>query len=133
MRQPMLTLVLVTAACGAQAGAPADLQTTFAAQARQERADFSGFSAERGKDFFNTVHARDWSCASCHTENPSARGRHATTGKPIDPLAPAANPERFTRADKVEKWFKRNCNDVLGRPCTAREKGDVLAYLLTVR
>jgi hypothetical protein len=33
----------------------------------------------------------------------------------------------------VEKWFKRNCNDVVGRACTAQEKGDVLAYVMTAR
>jgi hypothetical protein len=54
------------------------------------------------------------------------------THKTIQPLAPAANPERFTQAPKVEKWFKRNCRDVLKRDCTAREKGDVLTYLLTL-
>jgi hypothetical protein len=52
------------------------------------------------------------------------------TGKAIAPLAPAANAERFTDAGKAEKWFRRNCNDVLGRACTASEKADVLAYLL---
>jgi hypothetical protein len=30
----------------------------------------------------------------------------------------------------VEKWFRRNCNDVLGRTCTPSEKADVMAYLL---
>ncbi|MGE3163031.1 MAG: DUF1924 domain-containing protein, partial [Burkholderiales bacterium] len=44
--------------------------------------------------------------------------------------SPAANPERFTAEAKTEKWFRRNCNDVLGRACTAAEKADVLAYLL---
>jgi hypothetical protein len=48
-------------------------------------------------------------------------------------MAPAVNGVRFTRTGKVEKWFKRNCNDVLGRTCTAQEKGDVLTYLLIVR
>jgi hypothetical protein len=57
-------------------------------------------------------------------------GRHAKTGKTIAPLAPAANPERFTSLSQSEKWFKRNCNDVLARECTAQEKGDVLAYLM---
>jgi hypothetical protein len=33
----------------------------------------------------------------------------------------------------VEKWFKRNCNDVLARACTPAEKADVLAYLLKGR
>jgi hypothetical protein len=54
------------------------------------------------------------------------------TGKVISPLAPAADPERFTSTAKVEKWFARNCNDVLGRACTPVEKGDVLAWLLSL-
>ncbi len=62
-----------------------------------------------------------------------APGKHAKTGKLIKALAPAANADRFTDAAKVEKWFKRNCNDVLDRACTPQEKGDVLAYLLTVK
>jgi hypothetical protein len=51
----------------------------------------------------------------------------------IAPLAPAANPQRFTSLEKADKWFKRNCNDVLGRPCTSEEKGDVLAYLMSLK
>ena len=50
--------------------------------------------------------------------------------KAIAPLAPSANAERFADAAKVEKWFRRNCNDVLGRTCTPSEKADVMAYLL---
>ena len=94
---------------------------------------FQGFSAERGESFFKAKHGGDWSCASCHTDNPAASGKHAKTSKTIQPLAPAANAERFTDMAKVEKWFKRNCNDVLKRACTPQEKGDVLTYLLTVR
>ena len=51
----------------------------------------------------------------------------------IRALAPAANAQRFTDAAKVEKWFKRNCNEVLERACTAQEKGDVLAYLMSLK
>jgi mono/diheme cytochrome c family protein len=94
---------------------------------------FQGFSAARGEQLFNNKHGNDWSCASCHTENPAVTGKHAKTGKAIEPLAPSANAQRFTNPKKVDKWFKRNCNDVLGRVCTAQEKGDVLAYLLTVK
>lgn len=94
---------------------------------------FQGFSAARGESFFKAKHANEWSCASCHTENPAAPGKHAKTGKAIDPLAPSANAERFASPKKVEKWFKRNCNDVLDRVCTPQDKGDVLAYLLTVK
>jgi hypothetical protein len=88
---------------------------------------FQEFSATRGENFFKTKHNHDLSCSKCHTENPSE------TDKIIKPLAPAANEERFTDLKKVAKWFKRNCNDVLDRECTAQEKGDVLAYLLTVK
>jgi hypothetical protein len=94
---------------------------------------FQGFSAARGESFFKATHGSDWSCASCHSDNPATPGKHAKTSKVIQPLAPAANAERFTDLAKVEKWFKRNCNDVLGRACTAQEKGDVLTYLLTIR
>ena len=94
---------------------------------------FQGFSAARGESFFKAKHGGEWSCASCHTENPAALGKHAKTGKVIDPLAPSANAERFTNPKKVDKWFKRNCNDVLNRVCTPQEKGDMLAYLLTVK
>jgi hypothetical protein len=96
-------------------------------------AGFQGFSAARGETFFKSKHGGEWSCASCHTDNPAAEGKHAKTGKLIKPLAPSANAERFSDMAKVEKWFKRNCNDVLERICTAQEKGDVLAYLLTVK
>jgi hypothetical protein len=115
----------------AHAEQPADFQAAFAAEARSAPA-FSGFSPARGAEFFAASHGGDWSCASCHGEDPRAVGEHVVTGKRIEPLAPAANPERFTRPDKVEKWFKRNCNDVLGRPCTAQEKGDVLAWLMSL-
>jgi hypothetical protein len=129
---PLVAIVAFLVTASAAAETPADFQRSFETSARQEAAGFAGFSAQRGAAFFKTNHGREWSCASCHTQNPATPGRHAKTDKPITPLAPAANAERFTRADKVEKWFRRNCNDVLGRACTASEKGDVLAYLMSL-
>ncbi|HET8707505.1 MAG TPA: DUF1924 domain-containing protein [Pseudomonadales bacterium] len=117
----------------AMAEQPADFINQFSAEAKQVNAGFSGFSAERGKAFFTSTHGNDWSCASCHTQNPLAEGKHTVTSKIIQPLSPNANSERFTNPAKVEKWFKRNCNDVLKRACTAQEKGDVLTYLLSVK
>ena len=87
----------------------------------------------RGQQFFTQGHGREWSCSSCHGAAPTVTGRHASTGKPIAPLAPAVNAERFTDAAKSEKWFRRNCNDVVGRECTAAEKADVLAWLSTLK
>ena len=85
-----------------------------------------------GEALFNATHGREWSCASCHTVNPTRGGRHASTGKPIQALAPAAGSDRFTDAAKVEKWFRRNCNDVLARECTAAEKANLLAWLMSL-
>ena len=113
----------------AAADTPATIAATYAEAARRDAPAFAGFSAQRGEQFFRATHGNDWSCASCHTANPAAVGKHAKTGKAIAPLAPAANPERFTSLATADKWFRRNCNDVVGRECTALEKGDVLAYL----
>jgi hypothetical protein len=48
-------------------------------------------------------------------------------------LAPAFNAKAFTDTAKVDKWFKRNCKDVLSRECSAQEKADVLAYLINIK
>ncbi len=71
------------------------------------------------------------SCTSCHTPNLKTAGKHVITDKPVEPLAPSANPERFTDPKKVEKWFKRNCKEVVGRECTAAEKADFIQYAIS--
>ena len=124
--------VLGLAAQPAVAGTPDEVLASIKTAAAGTQ-NFQGFSAARGEQFFKVKHGKEWSCTSCHTDNPAAQGKHADTGKAIQPMAPAANAERFTDMAKVEKWFKRNCNDVLGRACTPQEKGDVLSYLLTVK
>ena len=108
----------------AWAAAPAELLLGYAALAG------TAPSPARGQQFFVVTHGKEWSCASCHGESPTHGGRHAATGKAIGALAPAANERRFTDSAKVEKWFRRNCNDVLGRECSAAEKADVLAWLI---
>jgi hypothetical protein len=111
---------------------PLDFLGVFEAQAKSENPAFSRFSVNNGEQFFKTQHGGDWSCSSCHTINPSEIGKHVVTQKAIQPLAPIANSERFTDSAKVDKWFKRNCKDVVNRECTAQEKGDVLTYLLSL-
>ena len=115
----------------AAAATPAEIQKSLESTARASTPGFSGFSPKRGQRFFTSTHGNDWRCSSCHTSAPAQPGKHVKTGKVIAPMAPAANPQRFTDTAKVEKWFKRNCKDVLGRVCTAREQGDVLAYLMS--
>jgi len=127
-----MKIILLAAAVAfagpALAADPAGLLADYQADARKVDAAFAA-SAQRGEQFFNARHGNEWSCASCHGASGAAQGKHAKTGKVIAPLSPIANPERFADAARVEKWFKRNCNDVLGRACTSAEKGDVLAFL----
>jgi cytochrome c peroxidase len=89
-------------------------------------------SAERGKALFMGSHTGGKpdtpSCTTCHTSDPHAGGR-TRVGKPIDPMAVSSNASRFTDPEKVAKWFRRNCNSVLGRDCTATEQGDILTWL----
>lgn len=94
----------------------------------------AGFDAERGSRNWSKEAKGDegqlMSCSTCHGQDLGKEGRHHKTNKVIGPMAPSANKERFTDAKKIEKWFKRNCNDVLARECTAQEKGDFLKFLL---
>ena len=93
---------------------------------------FKGFSSSRGREFFSTNHRggnpETPSCTSCHTSSPLAAGR-TRAGKSIDPMAVSRTPDRFTDFAKTEKWFGRNCKTVLGRDCSAAEKGDFITYL----
>jgi len=68
-------------------------------------------------------------CSQCHTEDLRRSGKHAVTGKVIEPLAPSANPKRLTDPEHIEKWFLRNCKWTLGRECTPQEKGDFLVMI----
>ncbi len=129
----MSAVLLLAFASAGGAQVPMDYLKSLEQAARAADSGFAGFSARRGQAWFNSRHGTDWSCSTCHTDNPLAMGRHATTGRSIAPMAPAANPERLTDVAKIEKWFKRNCGDVLGRACTPVEKGDVIAYLTSLK
>jgi cytochrome c peroxidase len=138
---------------------PESLLQLYAGLARQSDPAFAGFSAERGKALYQTpvlgpngehacqnCHSPDpretvfghsgairAECSACHIGGMGKPGERARIRRDIKPLAPAANPARFTDAGKVELWFDVNCFYVLGRACSAQEKGDFLTYLLTWR
>jgi hypothetical protein len=135
LRTPLATSLLLCLLAAFQwpfAAMAAD--TTPAAQLQHWSAQAgSAGNAQRGQTFFNTKHGGEWSCASCHGTPPTNEGKHANTGKRIAPLAPAFNPKAFTDSAKVDKWFRRNCNDVVNRECSAGEKADVLAYLNSLK
>ncbi|MCG6873821.1 MAG: DUF1924 domain-containing protein [Betaproteobacteria bacterium] len=126
MHRFLATVLL--AAPAAFAATPADLLATYEAQAKRADAAFTGFSAARGAALYRG--SGSTTCSSCHSSDPRQPGRHARTGKSIAPLAPTANPGRLTDPAKAEKWFGRNCRDVLARDCTAQEKGDFVRFLM---
>ncbi len=123
----LLAAAALLGAGTAEASTAADLAAQYSAAAQRPA------NAAQGEAFFTAKHGREWACASCHGAPPTRPGQHRATGKPIAPLAPAAEPARFTDPAKTEKWFRRNCNDVLGRECSAGEKADVLAWLMGLR
>ena len=129
----LMSLILLAA--GAGIGAQALAADTSPAQQLSQWSAAAGKpgSAAQGQVFFNNKHGGEWSCASCHGTPPTGDGKHASTGKAIKPLAPAFNPQVFTDSARVDKWFRRNCKDVLSRECSAAEKADVLAYLLSLQ
>lgn len=107
----------------------------LASQAKQADPAFAGFTVERGEALYRTEHATKdpnvSACASCHGTDPRAAGQNVKTGKTIEPMAVSANPKRYTNPDETEKWFRRNCKDVLGRECSPIEKGDFITFLAT--
>lgn len=134
MKKNLTSLLLAATLLGSGLGMAQAADTTpDAQQAHWSAQAGSPGNAARGQSFFNARHGGEWSCASCHGTPPTKDGQHANTGKVIPPLAPAFNPKAFTDTAKVGKWFKRNCNDVLSRECSATEKADVLAYLNSLK
>lgn len=131
MRALLATITVLFVSVAARAEGPASLLQAYAGEAAAVTHSYAGPSAPAGQRFFHQQH-QDWSCASCHTADPRRGGQHAVTGKTIQPLAPSVNPARFQDRAKADKWFKRNCNDTVGRECTAVEKADVLAYLISL-
>ncbi len=129
---------LIAAVCALAATAsgesPKPLLDFYASQAKDSDPAFSGFSAERGEHHFWTHLSSGKpdtpSCTTCHTTDPKKTGQ-TRAGKDIEPMAASANPKRYTDRAKAEKWFGRNCNNVLGRECTATEKGDFITFMLS--
>ena len=128
-------IVLLCVATAVRADPAQVMLDGYKKQAKASSSTFTEFSAERGRVFFAKLHPSktgEISCATCHTNDPRKVGR-TRANKDIEPLAPSANPKRFTDPAKVEKWFTRNCDDVLARLCTPAEKSDFIAYLLSFK
>ncbi len=113
-----------------------ELLKEYQAEAKKADAKFTGFDAKRGEQFYHAKHeknGKEVSCATCHMDDPKKVGKNPKTNKEIHPMAPVAYDKRFADPAKTEKAFHRNCNDMLGRSCTAQEKGDFITYLNSVK
>ena len=155
----LLVAILCLMLTPARADSPEALLESYASLARQSDPAFQGFSVERGDAFYHRVVAGpngEHACALCHSPDPRETvfghsgairaecaachvggmprpGDRGHIRRDIKPMAPSANPDRFTDQGKSDLWFDANCNYVLGRACSAREKGDFITYLLSVR
>jgi hypothetical protein len=155
----LATAAAATASPPAHAETPTDLLARYDAEARAADPTFAGFSTERGRAFYFEKHPMrglgDVSCASCHLDDPRQGFRahrakvlcrachvinddeHADPAhakkRDMPPFAPVGNPQRFTDFDRAERWFTLNCRLLLKRPCTAVEKGDFVAWLVSLR
>lgn len=122
--------LLVLACLGSAARAEADFGKLYR---MYSQAGGREFNASRGKDFWLKERPGEGgdavNCATCHGTDLRKPGRHNKSGKAIEPMAPSVNKDRYTDVEKLEKWFLRNCKQVVRRECTAQEKGDVLRYL----
>ncbi len=122
----LLAATLPVAAQGASSSAVDELL------ARYQQQGAGPFTAQSGQTLWERQWARgreSRSCGSCHGPDLRQSGKHATTGKRIDPMAPSANPRRLTEIKTIEKWLLRNCKWTLGQECTPQQKGDLLSYL----
>ena len=126
LRTALLLGLLLSAA--SQGAVIDDQLKSLQSQAKQS------FSADRGRQFWDHKQpapdgGQARSCSACHTTDLSRTGEHIRTHKRIQPMAPSVNPKRLTDSRKMRKWLLRNCKYVLGRTCTAQEKGDVLTFI----
>jgi hypothetical protein len=124
------SVVLASSGTGLASASPA--VDTLLEQYRQQ--GVTAFDAMDGQNFwvqkFNpsgTKQVRQ--CATCHTANPRNTGKHARTGKPIEPMAPTVNSKRLTEVKEIRKWLYRNCKWTVGRECTPQEKGNLLIWM----
>jgi hypothetical protein len=123
-----VTALLVVIPLYVQADAVSELESEYQAQGA------SNFNATEGETLWNKTFADakkgdKRSCTTCHTADLKQPGKHARTGKAIEPMAPSVNHKRLSDIKQIKKWFVRNCKWTLGRECTAQEKGDLLAFL----
>lgn len=126
-----IAVAAALALCIAPASANDVVSNLLKQYEKQGASRFAAASAEAlwSRPFLDSKSGEKRRCSQCHSEELRRRGKHAVTGKVIEPLAPSANPKRLTDPEHIEKWFMRNCKWTMGRECTPQEKGDFLLMI----
>jgi hypothetical protein len=159
MKRFAALIALVLWSASVQADTPQEILERYADLAKTEDSGFDGFSAERGEKLYHqkgvVIPVVGYvSCASCHLPDPRleivahkskilCRACHVINDeehphpdkakvRTIGPLAASTNSKRFTDQKVVEEFLRVNCRLVFKRECTTMEKGDVLAWLVSV-
>ena len=130
-KRKLAVLAAIAALAGAtavMAGPRDDILAGYAAEAGRDGVRCRRRQGAVHRNAYRRASRRRRPCTTCHTGNLTGPGK-TRAGKVIEPMAVSANPQRFTDPAKVEKWFGRNCRSVLGRECSAKEKGDVITWL----
>ncbi|QKF83515.1 DUF1924 domain-containing protein [Halarcobacter ebronensis] len=101
----------------------------------KEKPNFKSFDIKRGEEIFTSKHigkkGKEISCSSCHGVDLTKSHENFFTAKVIEPLSPNTNKKRLTQKKEIDKWLKRNFNDVYNREGTPKEKGDVLSFIMS--
>ena len=159
MERSAVVVVLFLLPAPLFADTPEQILERYAELAKQDDPAFAGFSIEHGHELYLTKRVLPVvgaiNCASCHLADPrqeilahkskvlcrqchvinDSEHPHPKDAKlrKILPLAPSANPKRLTNFEHVEEFLKPNCEMVIGRECTTQEKGDLIAWLISVK
>jgi len=132
MKTPPLSAILLGLLCAALAAQAAERATDRQLAAYQAAGSGPADPARGARLWqqpFPSADGASRRCSDCHGSDLRQPGRHAKTGKAIEPLAPSVSAESLTDPAKIEKWFRRNCSWTLGRECTPQEKADLLSYI----
>jgi len=131
----LMLIIFLSLSAFAQSSEVENYIESLKAEVLKKEPNFKGFDPKRGEFIFSSKHVgkkgKDISCQSCHGVNLTKAGENFFTGKTIDALSPNANKERLSSLKSVKKWLRRNFKDVYNREGSAKEKGDVLAYIST--
>jgi len=129
-----IVTIILSLSVFAQSSVVNNYLKTLNLEVLKEEPGFKEFDGKRGEVIFTSKHigkkGKEISCVSCHGNDLSKKGENFFTGKVIEPLSPSANVERLSNLKNIKKWLRRNFEDVYNREGTAKEKGDVLTYIM---